>query len=175
MSAGGRVARRLALGAVAAAALLPLAGQAQDDAVCRENAYDGRPVNPAKSDQWKMQFANRDQALMGQIAGNWYSEVSADIGGNVMVNRQIQTFEASGSYGYQDQTCSPAMPQLPCSQNQGYGRWAAWRLADGTIYVARNFSDLNRQDECAGFTAYLADPDTMLDPATGQVSMQRMQ
>lgn len=160
--------------AALAVALCPGQGAiAQEKGVCRENAYTERPVNPAKSDLWQMQFSQRDPSLMQQLAGNWYSEVTANINGAQMVNQQIQSFDANGAYGYRDQTCTVGMPQIPCSTNQGYGRWAAIAQGNGGVYVARNFSDLNRQDECAGFTAAFRDANTLVDPQTGQVLMQR--
>jgi hypothetical protein len=162
---------RLALACLAA---MSTASLAQDDAVCRENAYTGRPENPAKSELWRQQLASRDQGLMNQIAGQWYGEVTANIGGATMINRQYQTFDASGSYGYQDQTCSVDNPQMPCSTNQGYGRWAALPQQGGVFYIARNLSDLNRQDECAGFAAAFADPGHLVDPQTGRLILQRV-
>lgn len=157
-----------------AAALPPAAARAQQAGVCRENAYTERPVNTAKSDLWQKQFASGDPGLMQQLAGAWYSEQAANINGARMINRQIQTFDASGAYGYQDQTCGLDTPQIPCSTNQGYGRWTALPGQNGMFRVERNFSDLNRQDECAGFTASFANPGTLIDPQTGQVIMQRM-
>jgi hypothetical protein len=159
----------IALLAVIAAA--PVA--AQDAGVCRENAYQGRPVNPGTSERWQMQFAGRDPSLMAALAGRWYSETQANVGGQIMVNRQVQTFDASGAYGYEDQTCSVSYPQMPCSSNQGYGRWAALRQADGSVYVARNVSDLNRQDECTGFSAWMQGPGLLIETTTGG-AMQRI-
>jgi hypothetical protein len=149
--------------------------RAQEAGVCRENDVTGRPVNQAKSDLWQRQFAAREQALMNQIAGQWYTEISANIGGAVMISRQYQTYDASGAYGYQDQTCDANNPQMPCSSNQGYGRWAALTQHDGTIYVARTVSDLNNQDACIGFSAIFADPGHLVDAQSGQLILQRVQ
>jgi hypothetical protein len=148
---------------------------AQEAGVCRENGTDGRPVNQAKSDLWQRQFAAREQALMDQIAGQWYTEITANIGDAVMISRQYQTYDSSGAYGYQDQTCAANNPQMPCSSNQGYGRWAALTQQDGTIYVARTVSDLNNQDACIGFSAVFADPDHLVDAQSGQLVLQRVQ
>ena len=164
-----------ALGLAAILVLPTVKAAAQDLGQCRENRLSGAPVNPAKSALWHQQFAARDQALMNRIAGQWVSELISDIDGNRMINRQIQSLDGSGAYGCRDETCALTYPQMPCSTDQGYGRWAALPQQGGSFQLARTVSDLNRQEECIGATMQLQGPDVMLDSQTGQVLAQRMQ
>jgi hypothetical protein len=117
---------------------------AQDN-VCMINS--GRQIDEVHTKYWQFALQNTEQAAMQQVVGTWYVEnVSQELGA---VQRLYATYHPDGSFEYNDETCS----NISCSQNQGYGQWAARGQADGSVYIMLNVSDLNRTSECTGFAA----------------------
>jgi len=71
---------------------------------------------------------------MQAVAGVYYGEVSSSDG--TMYEQVYRSYEANGLWQYRDQTCpTDNQGYLPCSQNQGAGQWAAYNLADGSIFL----------------------------------------
>ena len=98
--------------------------------------------NATESLNWQRTVQSADQRAMSQLAGVYYGEQTAPQLG--MVDR---SYEASGLWQYQDQTCG-STPGVPCSQNQGTGQWAGYMQPDGTMFVMVHFSDLSRTNNC---------------------------
>ncbi len=140
--------------ALAAVLLAALASPvfAQDDSTqCWDRQEGGDPantfLNKQMTDYWRQMLKVADSKVMGQLAGVYYGERTSTDG--VYVNRQYRTFEATGQFSYQDQTCTVGGAN-PCSQNQGVGEWRAANQADGTTYVMARFNDLQRTAACFG-------------------------
>lgn len=112
-------------------------GQAQN------NTY----YNAQSTDTWRQLLQTADPQLMAQISGVYYGERRSPDGH--YMNYQYRSYEASGLFQYQDQTCGN-IAGIPCSQNQGTGEWRAVAQQDGTIYVMARFSDLSVTSACAG-------------------------
>jgi hypothetical protein len=116
-------------------------GVAQD--VCLMNS--GKQIDEVRTEYWKFALQHPDQTAMQQVVGTWYFENAVQDGS---VQRIYETFHPDGGFEYSDQTCN-----FTCTQNQGYGMWVANTQADGSIYVLMNVTDLNRTNECTGFSA----------------------
>jgi hypothetical protein len=139
---------------------------AAQNAVCMIN--NGRQVDEVHTKYWQFALEHSDQAATQEVAGTWYVEQASPDG---MMQQQLYvTYEANGLYSYQDQTCS----SVSCSQNQGYGRWAATRQADGSIYISINFSDLNNTNACTGL-AVVVQGNQLLTPGSNAVAGTRVQ
>ncbi len=136
------------------------------NAVCMIN--NGKQVDEVHTKYWQFALEHSDQAAMQEVAGTWYVEqVSPD---GVSVQRLYVTYDANGLYSYQDQTCSA----ISCSQNQGYGRWAAVRQADDSIYISINFSDLNNTNACTGL-AVVVQGNQLVTPGVNASGATRVQ
>jgi len=83
--------------------------------------------NATESLNWQRTVQSADQRAMSQLAGVYYGEQTAPQLG--MVERVYRSYEASGLWQYQDQTCG-STPGVPCSQNQGTGQWAGYMQPD---------------------------------------------
>jgi hypothetical protein len=99
--------------------------------------------NPAASLNWQQTRQAADPQVMQEVAGVYYGEIPDPSG--QMTNRTYRSYESNGLWQYQDQTCTPG---LGCSQNQGAGQWAGYRLADGSVFLMIHFSDLVRSNTC---------------------------
>lgn len=110
--------------------------------------------NPTESMNWQRTLQAADQRAMAQLAGVYYGEQTAPQLG--MVEQVYRSYEATGLWQYQDQTCG-STPGVPCSQNQGTGQWAGYMQSDGSMFVMVHFSDLSRTNNCFSQTIRPAD------------------
>jgi hypothetical protein len=142
-----------------------------EDDICRiqviisgvgANAQWRYDIDPRQSADWVRSWRARDQRLMAQIAGTYHSEVVMQHNGQTYVQRQTTTYDATGSFGFRDQLCSTG-PYSICTPNEGYGRWAANPQANGTFFIARNYTDTNRLNACTGFFARLGPNGALID------------
>lgn len=101
--------------------------------------------NPTVSLNWQRTQQAADPHVMQQIAGVYYGEQRDPTG--QMINQIYRSYEANGLWQYRDQTCTIGS-QIPCSQNQGAGQWAAYAQQDGSVFLMVHFSDLSRSNSC---------------------------
>lgn len=107
---------------------------------------EGRPfLDVGISQQFHLDAARRDDAVMAQMTGIWHSEFQNDQGIKAYVD---YSFEPNGLFQYQSQTCGP----LQCSPMSGVGQWLGLKMDGGQIRVIFNWTDLNIESSCGGAT-----------------------
>ena len=104
----------------------------------------------AATNDWLARLRSSDGSAMREVAGTWYAEFQANVGGVDYAYSNTIRWTPQGVMDFQTRTCSAPYGVTGCSDDYGHGLYTAHREAGGGIFVTRNITSLTRVNQCGG-------------------------
>jgi hypothetical protein len=94
--------------------------------------------------QWQQGIAANSPQIVQQIAGTYQGAVPLD----AYVQEQVITYHPTGNVEFRTRNCNPQLPQVPCAEDYGVGRFVAFDAGNGWINLYLNMSSTAFTNAC---------------------------